>query len=72
MLSRILCLNTHSVKPLLSDAQWDLTKVSDWEVVGLQRATLAYINIVTVPHEIVGLERMSDYSGITVCTQHLL
>ena len=32
----------------------------------ISEGLLAYFNIVTVPHEMVGLERMSDYIGFTV------
>ena len=30
------------------------------------RVTLVYFNVVTVPHKMVGLERMSDYRSSTV------
>jgi hypothetical protein len=43
-------------------------KVSNWEVIRLHRWLLAYLNMVTVPHKMVGLERMSDYRGFTVQT----
>ena len=48
-----------AVKPLKSNTQWCLKimlekRLSDY------RVTLAYFNMVTLPHKMVGLERMSD------------
>ena len=33
--------------------------------------TISNLSMVTVQHKMVGLERMSDYRGVTVCAHHL-
>ena len=54
-----------TVKPLLSDTQWDLRIMLDY--LGgcwIMECLLPYLCMVTVPHIMVRLERMSDYRGI--------
>ena len=49
-----------TVKPLKCDTQWDLKPV-DLGGCLIAELLLAYFNMVSVPHNMVRLERMLDY-----------